>query len=484
MISELLQEIANKVKSVAQRVVVVDDPDGLFTTDAVRSRLERLIGFPVVEAEGIALRVHFELNVRRNTEAHVCYVRRVSSPLLWDIARFSRNIRISIAEFFPNYADRQTLASLDFLTLEILYGRHIQGRVTAAKLQQILDDGSQASEPIEESAIDTLRRCADAPDWSDGTYAETLGKTLKKIIARREYDDEVAKLISNINLDFQKYLRDHYFATLNSTGGPKSVHAVAPYMQDRYGTEAKVALVVVDGMAWWQWEVLRNVLEKEKLLPMPEVKAIFSWLPSITALSRQALFRGAAPVIDYRQTPSEEKKLWKNLWKGNPAYAPVYQHNVQSPDKLNTATRRLAIVDGQLDEKMHQSSDYDELYFLTHKWAMEFARIIARLQSEDFKIVLTTDHGNVLAQGVGTLKPVEKVHLYHANSRGGRFVYFNDKEMWRQFCNDHNMMHFFSNPRENWLAIADDACFSTQKKQLITHGGSHFMEVLIPLIIF
>lgn len=377
MTSELLQEIANKLSDVAHRVVVVNDPDGLLATDAVRNRLQQLISYPIVVAEDIALRIHFELNIRRDTAARVCYVRRRPAPLLWDIAKDARTISFSVAELFPNFADRQTMALLDFDTLERLYAKHIQGRVTAAKLQILLKDDCHASEPLEESPMDTLRRCADTPDWSDSTYVETLGKAMKQIIAGREYDNEAAKLIHDINFDFQHYLHDRYFATLNSALEPTAVHAVAPFMQNHFGSDDKMAFIVIDGMAWWQWEVLRDVLEQEKLLSMPEVKAIFAWLPSITALSRQALFRGASPMIDYRQTPSEEEKLWKNLWKANPIYAPVYQHNVVSPEELNTATRRLAIVDVQLDKKMHQSSDYYDLHDLTRNWAIKFARIIA-----------------------------------------------------------------------------------------------------------
>jgi hypothetical protein len=237
-------------------------------------------------------------------------------------------------------------------------------------------------------------------------------------------------------------------------------------------------------MAWWQWEVLRDELENHNLIALPEVKAIMAWLPSITALSRQALFRGESPLIDYHQSPSEEEKLWKSMWRANPVFTPVYQHNVILPEELNTATRRLAIVDVQLDKKMHQSSDYYDLYDLTKNWAMKFVKIIAKLRSEDFHIVLTTDHGNVFATGKGSLKPEEKVHLYLANSRGERFVYFTTKELKEQFRSRNYAIPFFENPRENWLSIADDSSFSTPRKQLITHGGSHFMETVIPLIIF
>lgn len=484
MTSELLQDIANNLSHSFQRVVIVSDPDGLLVTDAVRSQLAQILGFPVVEAEGISLRVHYELNIRRNPAAKVCYVGRSAQQVLWDIERDSRRVRISIADFFPNFADRQTLATLDFNTLAALYGKHIQGRVTANRLQQLLAKDIVASEPLVEKPSDALRRIAEAPDWSNLDYVETLGKTFKELLAKREYNSEMNSLINQINFDFQHYLQDCYFATLNSAGGPKAVHAVAPFLQHRFGTDDKLAFLVVDGMAWWQWEVLRDELEQRKLISLPEVKAIFAWLPSITALSRQALFRGAFPLTDYRQTPAEEEKLWKKMWQANPMFAPVYQHNVQSANQLNTATRRLAVVDVQLDKKMHQSSDYYDLHDLTRNWAVKFADIVARLRKEGFKIVLTTDHGNVLAKGVGTIKPEDKAHLYLANSRGERFVYFNSKELKNNFRERNYMVPFFSNPRENWLAIANDSSFSTVNKQLITHGGSHFMETVIPLIIF
>lgn len=482
--SELLQEISDRLTYISAPVLLMSDPDGLLSAEAVRNKLSTLIGMPVVEAAGLQLRVHYELNIRRNPDARVCYICKSPHRVLWDIERHSRTVKISVAELFPNFVDRETLASLDFATLDKIFSKHIQGRVSASRLQQLLSDATLVAEPIVESATDALSRLADVPDWSDTEYVEKLGKTLKQIFAERSYGAEVVEKVNNLNFDFQHHLQDCYFATLNSAGGPKAVHAVAPWMQQRFGTGDKLAFIVVDGMAWWQWEVLRDELEKRKLISLPKVKAIFAWLPSITALSRQALFRGAIPMIDYRQTPAEEEKLWKKMWVANPMFAPVYQHNIQSADQLNTATRRLAVVDVHLDKKMHQSSDYYDLHDLTRNWAVKFADIIARLRKEGFKIVLTTDHGNVLAKGIGTLNAEDKAHLYLANSRGERFVYFNSKELKNSFRVRNYMTPFFSNPRENWLAIANDSSFSTVNKQLITHGGSHFMETVIPLIIF
>jgi hypothetical protein len=484
MISELLQDIVNTIGNTAQKAIVVIDTDGLLAGQAVRGQLSATLGMPVVVAEGLALRIYYELKIRRDSNAKVCFVSKSSKPILPDIAVNARICNISLADLFPNFTDRETLKSLDFDTLADLYAKHIQGRVTSTRLQQLISDSQTVAEPKAESAITTISKCAEAPDWTDTEYIATLSKAFKQALARREYNADIAQMIWNINFDFQHFIQENYFAMLNAAGGPKAVHAVAPYLQSRFGTNDKLAFIVIDGMAWWQWEVLRDELENLNLIALPEVKAIMAWLPSITALSRQALFRGESPLIDYHQSPSEEEKLWKSMWRANPVFTPVYQHNVILPEELNTATRRLAIVDVQLDKKMHQSSDYYDLYDLTKNWAMKFVKIIAKLRSEDFHIVLTTDHGNVFATGKGSLKPEEKVHLYLANSRGERFVYFTTKELKEQFRSRNYAIPFFENPRENWLSIADDSSFSTPRKQLITHGGSHFMETVIPLIIF
>jgi hypothetical protein len=313
---------------------------------------------------------------------------------------------------------------------------------------------------------------------------ERFGQAFKRLLSARKFNAEVEQLLDVINNDFQRFLRNSYFANLNSAGGPKAVHAVVPFLMQHYGYDDKLAFVVIDGMAWWQWEVLKEILEEHQLISSPQVKAILAWLPSITALSRQALFRGAAPVLDYRQTPTEEEKLWKQLWQANPLFRPGYLHNPSNPEDVDTTTRRLAIVDVQLDKKIHQSSDYYDLYELTKNWAVRFVPFIEKLRMENFHIVLTTDHGNVLATGRGTLRPDEKVHLYHSNSRGERFVYFTSQDLKVGFSNRNRAIPFFTNPRENWLSIADNSSFSTPNKKLITHGGSHFMETVIPLILF
>jgi hypothetical protein len=35
---------------------------------------------------------------------------------------------------------------------------------------------------------------------------------------------------------------------------------------------------------------------------------------------------------------------------------------------------------------------------------------------------------------------------------------------------------------QNWVVMTGDKCFKKAGQEMITHGGSHFMEVLIPFV--
>ena len=82
-------------------------------------------------------------------------------------------------------------------------------------------------------------------------------------------------------------------------------------LQDRVILKnSKIAFIVIDGMNYWQWTLLKHCLESQKLTV--EEKPTLSWIPSITAWARQSIFGGKKPdlSIDNRS----EGELFKNFW--------------------------------------------------------------------------------------------------------------------------------------------------------------------------
>ena len=50
----------------------------------------------------------------------------------------------------------------------------------------------------------------------------------------------------------------------------------------------------------------------------------------------------------------------------------------------------------------------------------------------------------------------------------------------KEFVTKNAEMTFLTH--QNWAVMTGDRCFKKGGQEMITHGGSHFLEVLIPFV--
>ena len=481
--SELITEILDFISRGFHPLTIVTNPDGFLTHEDVLQELKRESPAEVVAGSAIQLRVHYELNLRRNPERSAIYI-LTAGEMLPDISTKANSIRFKIAELFPNFVDKETISRLSLDILSKIYDKHIQGIVSAQRLQDLIADitTERVAEPVKDfgEAVDILKKI-DNPDWSDVATIRRISELFIKVVENDRYD-EIARTIDYLNFDFQHYLDDTYRNSLNANPylKPRCVNGIVSHIRDNYQASQKVALVVVDGMAFWQYEVLRATLEDLHISPTKE-DWIYSWIPSITCLSRQAIFAGGFPTFDYTQSPDNERLAWHSQWQtGFPRY--IYDKG-DEPLRIGNDCKRLALVSIALDEKMHSSTSYLELLALTKIWAKSFAKRFQQLKEAGFDIILTTDHGNVLAKGWRPFTPTEKAHLYGKASRGHRHAIFMQKIASDQFVNNIGYSIQYLH-RELWFAIRDNHSFAPSGRVEITHGGSHLFECMITFIKF
>ena len=481
--SELINEILDSISRGFHPLTIVSNPDGFLAHEDVIQELKRESPTDVVVGSDIQLRVHYELNLRRNPEKSAIYILS-TGDMLPDISTKANNVRFKIAELFPNFVDKETISRQSLDILSKLYNKHIQGIVTAQRLKDLIADltSSCVAEPVKDfgEAIVNLKNI-DNPDWSDVATIRRISELFIKVVDNDRYD-EIAETIDNLNFEFQHYLDNTYWNSINANPylKPRCVNGIVSHIRDNYQPGQKVALVVVDGMAFWQYGVLRTALEDLHISPTEE-DWTYSWIPSITCLSRQAIFAGKHPTIDYTQSPNNERLAWQSHWQtGFPQY---FYDNGDEPLHISKDCKRLALVTVALDEKMHSSTSYVELLALTKIWAKSFATRFVQLKEAGFDIILTTDHGNVLAKGWRPFTPTEKAHLYGKASRGHRHAIFMQKDASDQFVSDLGYSIQYLH-KQSWFAIRDNHSFASTGKVEITHGGSHLFECMIPFIKF
>jgi len=284
------------------------------------------------------------------------------------------------------------------------------------------------------------------------------------------------------NNRFQRFI-DNTYGSLFSLSGVRKPVVVSRILEHINAKPAKKkVLLVIDGMNYWQWNLLGKALTKSDITF--SANASLAFIPTITAWSRQAIFKGAKP--DLSENNSKESKLFEAYWTnhGTLAYQIDFiKFSVNEPlevDKISTDKVIVGIVCNDLDNIMHGSIlGDDQLKTSTEQWIekSKIVQTVLDLKEKGFEIFITADHGNIEATGLKNLSLKEKVG---ALSRGKRYLHFSNKMLKESFIHQNENLVL----GESGLAVylKNREAFTTESSQVITHGGSHFWEVIVPLI--
>lgn len=480
----LIHRIVENVGANGFRLTAVINPDGFLSRPDTQENVLRESGLLLLPVRSsIELRVRYE-STDRWSEDRVCYIIEDLNWILPDLRlKIYQVPTFSLPKLFPalNAQVLMGYSLLSFAIASYLYSKNYTYNLSAKETQEILMDAQHAYGVSKEELIQELDSIS--LDWNNTSTIEEISRLICKALKYDLYEELEDKL-SSINTDFQKYIDAQYFSKINSSAipKPKMVNKILPYIARTYSRDEKVALVVIDGMAYWQYLLLEAELHKQNIATINSFT--FAWLPSITKLSRQAIFKGNIPQVSYSQSPQAEKTLWEDFWtsqsgqKRFDSYNIGYTHGSLSIDNNNKS--RQALVETSLDDKMHAVANLRELYILTEEWAKDAATDIKALYDMGYQIYITTDHGNIQASPWRLLTSQEKTFLYEKESRGRRHLIYSDNNHLNRFISEREDIKEELLIKENWAVWRNTRSFSN--KPGITHGGSHFMEVVIPFI--
>ena len=481
--NRLIAKIAKKVAADYCRLSIVENPDEFLTRPVVRHLLCQEHGLEVVAGSNLQLRIHFELHYKQEPQKRFLYISHNIASLLPDMRQTAHVTHFDVSDVFPLFADKSLINRQDFEVLNRLDEKNFIRRVNLPECRTMIDsicwDIEEEKRRSAEFFNEQLSKIQ--IDWGQPkeTMAQVAAVTAQAIQAG--VYDGISERIADINDLFQQRINKQYFATLHSNTllQPKSVNAILPHLAANYGIDNKVALLVVDGFSYWQYTLLKDHLHGKDI--QTEDSTTLAWLPSITMLSRQAIFRGAPPWQDYKQSPENERRLWTDYWRehGFGSYEIQYLSD-KDEFAINEDVKRLAVVTAEMDEKMHSCTDYKDLCSLTENWCPRITEKIEAILSAGYALYLTADHGSAYAQGWRTLTQTEKVFLYKDGSRGTRHLIYNNKDEQKRFMETNTDLRLLAH--DNWMSIRGNQCFARENTNMITHGGSHFMEVVIPWI--
>lgn len=355
-----------------------------------------------------------------------------------------------------------------------------------------------------EGLLDNLQKFVPAPLASHNEWLAFAQRWAEVAALRnaKEYkestrtDEAFTELRDNVDEAFSIWVEERY-GGLHNLSSTAMVHHIPRLMARTIESKkgGKVALVVLDGLSLAQWVPVRDVLMQRVPALRFEESAVFAWAPTITPVSRQAIFAANPPTyfpasID---TTSKEKALWRRFWVDSVGLDPreVSYANFlgdgsakEIEEEIFHKTKVAGIVVQKVDRIMHGMELGERgMNGQVTQWAEEgyLASLISRLVERGFEVYLTSDHGNLEARGVGN--PSEGAV---ADIRGERVRVYDDPEQRSRVASKFpdSIEWSGSGLPKNYLPLLAPGrtAFVANKKRIVAHGGISLEELAVPFV--
>lgn len=324
-------------------------------------------------------------------------------------------------------------------------------------------------------------------DWLQG--AEDMA-TLR-LAHYRKLEGVDGNLLQALDQRFEEWVEQDYglLQSLSPYPEPTMVHQVVHYMAHQKEV-AKWALLVLDGMSYADWLYIRSLMDLSRY--QVTERAVFAWVPTITSVSRKAIFSGKVPR-DFGQslaTTSGEEILWQQFWAGK-VHGVRFQKTADGMDPnvllrsiRNECSDVLGLVANMVDSLAH-SAKMGMSQFLSdvRLWVNPggwLPQVIDGLLDQGFQVIITSDHGHVPVKGIGR-PPTGDI----PDSKGQRVQVFPSNVLRDQVGGEWGVSwpHLSGLPTNYLPLLAPTGkAYASHGQQLLSHGGISMEELIVPMI--
>ena len=324
--------------------------------------------------------------------------------------------------------------------------------------------------------------------------------TIMEYLAEYKYSainigKEQDELVHEVNLFFQSWMEDHYHSltSLPPYPKPKLVHHIPHVINNSKHNDEKIALIVLDGMSYFEWLSVRSYL-KDNGFSFDE-NGVFAWVPTLTSVSRQAIFSGKVPLTFAKSifSTASEEKLWKAFWEeqGVLKQYVTFQKGLgtETYDKAKIkglsrkATKVFGAVVDVIDQFSHHAVLGEKSVFSQLELWLEsnyLKNLLTDLYRAGFTIYITSDHGNTKATGIGRISEGVLV-----DQKGERVRVYRDRTIYDDSANQLPVIKW-SNiglPDDYHVLLAQyGQAFVPKRQDVVTHGGISIEEVIVPFV--
>ncbi|MDD3535033.1 MAG: BREX-3 system phosphatase PglZ [Candidatus Cloacimonetes bacterium] len=330
-------------------------------------------------------------------------------------------------------------------------------------------------------------------------YAKHYARLLQLLYTQAQMPDIPAldQLRVEANSRFRDWVIKHYdsLSSLPATE-PILVHQIARSMAYRRAEQAspQTALIILDGMSYDQWLCIHSELDLSG--SKVQESALFAWLPTLTSISRQAIFCAQLPFYfaSSLTNNSKESSQWKRFWEdagqdSNRVHylrlegteAPAIQ--IEKEINLNSASV-IGIVINTIDNMLHgMNLGASGMHSQIRHWLKQghLAALLKLLLDKGFELWLSSDHGNLACSGIGNIADGALSETKAARTR----IYASEALAVGALEKSGSSLLWTPKgipPQFHCLFAPYQASYLAKGKKSISHGGISLEELMVPLI--
>ena len=345
-------------------------------------------------------------------------------------------------------------------------------------------------------------------DASHRDWQQAAQRWAELVVLRWKWDEALEpadrtawpELQSKVEDAFGQWMMQRYGSLYNLPyhQQPVMVHQIPRFLAVERTRKklAKIALVVLDGLSFDQWLVLRECLESSDPVLRFQDSTAFAWVPTLTSVTRQSIFAGEPPLYfpESIETTSKERSHWLRFWEDHSLQRAGVElvTNLAGPadPRLEAvlAIPRLSVLGvvwNKVDDIMHgMEMQTAGMHSHVRLWASQghLQQLLGRLHQEGFVVYLTADHGNVTATGVGNPREGVLVETRGTRARVYDRPQFRD-EVEAKYPESIRWPNY-GLPKDRYVLLAGDLkAFTKEGDEIVAHGGISLEEVMVPFVV-
>ena len=326
-------------------------------------------------------------------------------------------------------------------------------------------------------------------------WAETIVQRNRIDKISPELEDRYTKIQYRIQEKFTNWTFKNHQTLFNlKLRKPLIVSHICDYLYSKIKDTPKkrVALLILDGLSLDQWIVIQRSVQQEKPAIEFSLDTVYAAIPTLTSVSRQAIFSGTSPYF-FEETllhTGEDEKHWKRFWTDN-NYEAGYRRGLMLIDEkeiekcsLLFDKQVIGFVVNFVDKSIHGTSlGTASIHDTLKRWIKDgtLVSLLGALFDHGYEVYVGSDHGNIEAKGIGIPKQGVLV-----DQPGSRVRIYANKMFAEQAHQEYPETILWGGwepgARYTYLFPKGKTAFQRAGTGSVTHGGISLEEIIVPFV--